>query len=583
MLLIKQTVQHATESRSVALNGPLVRLGTFSDIQNSSARKEDQAVSVGFGWKLTREEMLEGVTPWTSRFTSNQIQEIEVEFEFDNVGRSSETETLELQPSLKISNITALYQDQELADHAFRFAVQRASRRGRRIKYDSSNLEEGFDPFGLLVKDLDEETRAKILEKWPDTKIVGAFATHFMPSGVVVRFDRNRDIAMRLRNELGAARASYRRRVPLPSIDLPPSVMDLLSECIRNVSAADDRAVEIEQALLATDDKKVLTFSELLQRLIALPSSTRLAVQRAISREAARFEELFYSALGRNHQLTRTRGELMMEVPVLSSDFFRFGVRYLGPLRDEPRPLYPLQAMASPTDVGPKGELTAAVLHLNSRRKVEYVPPTGFQEDSADLTPRRTRLIDAVSEWLRYLGVAVALETSEKGKFGHELRVKTSSDVEFQDLTNVGVGVSQVLPIVVTCLLAPKGSTIILEQPELHLHPAVQARLADFFISMSVLSKQCIIETHGEHLIDRLRLRVVCDESDKILHSSKIFFFSQRSGVTTFREVVVNEYGAIEDWPDDFFDQSQKQSEQITLKALTRRRLARERAKVARG
>src|SRR5262249_48954353 len=135
-------------------------------------------------------------------------------------------------------------------------------------------------------------------------------------------------------------------------------------------------------------------------------------------------------------------------------EFFRFSVRYLGPLRDEPKPLYPLQALAGPTDVGPKGELTAAVLHLNERILIEYLPSATFASDDLTVDPRTVPLHDAVVDWLRYLGVAADFQTSERGKFGHELRIKTDNSSEFQDLTNVGVGVSQILPIVVTCLLA---------------------------------------------------------------------------------------------------------------------------------
>ena len=583
ILLMKQTVQHGTPSRSVALNGPLVRLGAFSDIQNFSSKMANPSSAIGFGWNISLNKIPEDGAAWTSRYYTNFIQEVKTSFEIDNVVRLGDIENLELQPNLKESCVAANYCDEALVNHEFKFEIKRSVRRGRKINFDSTTLGEGVDPLRLIVKALDDETRAKIQETWQDMSIIGAATTHFMPGGIIARFDRSRDVTRRLCREIEMARAGYRRRVPLPNIDLSPPVISYLASCIRSGSSADERSAEIGQTLLGVNDEKLLSFSEFFQRLISLPPSTRAALQRAMFKEPKKLEFLLYHSLGRNLQLTRRRIDLMTEVAGLNSDFFRFGVHYLGPLRDEPRPLYPLQAMSSPTDVGPKGELTAAVLHLNSLRIVDYITPTGFLPDKADLIRQKARLVDAVGAWLQYLGVAVDVETSEKGKFGHELRVRTSKNMEFQDLTNVGVGVSQVLPIIVTCLLAPKGSTIILEQPELHLHPAVQARLADFFISMVALDKQCIIETHGEHLVDRLRLRIVCDDSDLLLDSTKIFFFSQQTGVTTYREIAVNEYGAIEDWPDDFFDQSQKQSEQITMKALERRRLNRERGKGSPG
>ena len=157
--------------------------------------------------------------------------------------------------------------------------------------------------------------------------------------------------------------------------------------------------------------------------------------------------------------------------------------------------------------------------------------------------------------------------------------MRTPGTTEFQDLTNVGVGVSQVLPIVVTCLLAAPGSTIIIEQPELHLHPAVQARLADFFVAMIMLQKQCVIETHSEHVIERIRFRIAQDRTNFIQDKTKIFFFGKENGSTEVSEIAVNRFGSIDDWPRDFFDQSQIANEAIVLMALERHKAERSRAK----
>ena len=142
------------------------------------------------------------------------------------------------------------------------------------------------------------------------------------------------------------------------------------------------------------------------------------------------------------------------------------------------------------------------------------------------------------------------------------------------DLTHVGVGVSQVLPILVMCLLAEPDTTLIFEQPELHLHPKVQTLLGDFFLSMSLLGKQCVLETHSEYLINRLRFRAAASTSDEIAKNIVMYFVEKPADKSVFRRVIVNEYGAITDWPDGFFDQSQDEAEGI-LKAATRKRQSR--------
>ena len=147
------------------------------------------------------------------------------------------------------------------------------------------------------------------------------------------------------------------------------------------------------------------------------------------------------------------------------------------------------------------------------------------------------------------------------------------------DLTQVGVGVSQVLPILAMGLISnpddfresdPKIAlrggyemTLVFEQPELHLHPKVQSLLGDFFLSLALCGRQCIIETHSEYLINRLRYRLAgaSPESD-IDQMIKIHFFEKESGESKVREVEVNEYGAIVNWPEGFFDQSVHQAEE---------------------
>lgn len=169
----------------------------------------------------------------------------------------------------------------------------------------------------------------------------------------------------------------------------------------------------------------------------------------------------------------------------------------------------------------------------------------------------------AVLDWLKYMGIAEELHTRDLGKLGHELKITTPGTTTLHDLTHVGVGVSQVLPILVMCLLAEPDTTLIVEQPELHLHPKVQTLLGDFFLSMAASSKQIIVETHSEYLVNRLRFRAAAAEGEEIASLMKIYFAEKDDGASTFRDVNVNQYGAILDWPKGFFDQSQSEAEKI--------------------
>ena len=265
---------------------------------------------------------------------------------------------------------------------------------------------------------------------------------------------------------------------------------------------------------------------------------------------------------------------------------FTSRMQYLGPLRDEPRALYSRNFPSAQSEVGLRGEATATVLRMKARTGVRHVPPEAFERMKARLrVPTQlgkkititnntvgASLCEAVNQWLSYLGIAEEMRPEDYGRYGLSLAIWDDTSNSSYDLTNVGVGVSQVLPILVMGLLAPEGATLLFEQPELHLHPRVQTRLADFFLSLVFSGRQCIIETHSEHIINRLRLRVAADTDDEILKKLKIHFVEKKNGCSHFREVEMNEFGAISDWPDGFFDESQQAAEDILRAAMAKHR-----------
>lgn len=562
MLLIKQTLEHSPAERVIALNGPLVQLGTFSDILNDKSITNSEK-EIELGWKI--ENQVSEDQNSSIYAGDYQIKHSCLDFKFDTVGRAADKSILELQPDLKASHMSAVLNDNDDNSHEVNVEIERVNGRGRKIQYNSSTLGDDVK-LRFRVKNIDEESKESAGPTYVRSKIVGANVNHFAPSALIVRYDRNRRNAKMAAIMLADLTGVRRFRLPLIKVSEP--LIKIIAEALAPL-LQQTRTNEIISRLLdsAGEDLTVEAFS---QRVRVLPFSTRRAVREALSLWESDLEVAAYKDLGADQTIAIARVDPIMRVTNFTDRYFRFLLRYLGPLRADPRPLYPLQALSSPTDVGPKGEQTAAVLHLNAKRKVKTIASAAFKGCPTDAASTETTLAEAVADWLKYLGVAEAFETIEKGKLGHELRVRTSGASEFQDLTNVGVGVSQVLPIVVTCLLAAPGSTVILEQPELHLHPAVQARLADFFIAMILLKKQCIIETHSEHLIERIRYRVVQDRKNTIHGGTKIYFFCKENGSTSIKDIAVTKFGSIEDWPEDFFDQSQIANEEIVLMALQR-------------
>ena len=243
-------------------------------------------------------------------------------------------------------------------------------------------------------------------------------------------------------------------------------------------------------------------------------------------------------------------------------------IRYLGPLRHDPKPNY-APGLGS-TDLGLKGEYAAAVLHSESQagRKVEMPLPDGT-------TRAGTPIGEALNWWLTELGLADRATATDRGRLGIGLTVSTMGSGRDVDLTSVGVGVSQALPVVLLCLLARPGTVVLLEQPELHLHPAMQLKMADFLLACARSGRQIIVETHSEHMINRLRRHVAEDESGENEELVRLLFAEQEAGNTTYRHSDINDLGGLDaDWPKGFLDVAAEEAGELLRLNFRRRQTA---------
>jgi predicted ATPase len=122
-----------------------------------------------------------------------------------------------------------------------------------------------------------------------------------------------------------------------------------------------------------------------------------------------------------------------------------------------------------------------------------------------------------VAESLKRMGLIEDFKVNaiSKQRQDYEVKLRTKGSKDWVDLPDVGFGISQVLPVLVQCFYAPPGSIILMEQPEIHLHPSAQSALADVMIDVINSREngkdrniQLIIETHSEHFLRRLQRRI---------------------------------------------------------------------------
>jgi hypothetical protein len=237
--------------------------------------------------------------------------------------------------------------------------------------------------------------------------------------------------------------------------------------------------------------------------------------------------------------------------------WFETHVKHLGPLRAAPQPLYGLPEAAFGTSVGQNGEYTAAVLSTYGKRITAMPLPDG--------STTRVSLKTAVDRWMDALGLLASVSPHERGKYGYELNVKIDGVTQPLDLTTVGVGVSQALPIVVLGLVSNVGSLLLFEQPELHLHPNVQAALGDFFLALARSGRQLIIETHSEYLINRLRRRQATDQDSDAADLTRLFFFERDGSSAKVDAARIGKDGSMPGWPRGFLDTAAREVEAMVL------------------
>ena len=207
---------------------------------------------------------------------------------------------------------------------------------------------------------------------------------------------------------------------------------------------------------------------------------------------------------------------------------------YLGPLRRKPERDY-VWNKSKPGEVGVDGHKAVDVLLASTLLRGED----------------KSEIADSVSYWLKRMKVAEKLEVRQIGR-STRYEVVIHRDGVIANLRDVGIGISQVLPVLTVAFFAPAGSTILLEEPEIHLHPLAQSVLAELFVEVSKKRNvQFIVETHSEHLFRRMQT-LVAKEKTKVSDCAMYFVEKGVSGAQ-LRSLNLDEYGRLTNWPDLFF------------------------------
>lgn len=552
ILLITQTIQNPIKSRSVILNGHISKFGSYQDIVTN----RDLAKKIKLGFKIKPNDKMR-----KQRFFSPFNEDFDSLSCHLEISAGNELECL--QPILENVTITTKDSNSKETKISAHKSNKDVETRIRELKLSDCSIA-NKDVFEYEISSSNKRLRHFMQHSVGKITYVGVNFSHFLPEYMIGYYNK-KEVFINYFSNLFSGNNMFFDEDELKcywSETLIKSIYAFIDNI--DISTLDPKQKAQYEAKIKSINKK-FTANKLKKIIIESQQQLNIIENQLIKEELERLPNSF--------QVENYPLYYHSDINFIN-DFFRNSIKYLGPLRDEPKSIYPLESFNSSTDVGFKGENTAAVLEYNKSQKIDYISPLSFydKEETNQFQVKSGNLIEAIHEWLIYLGIANDIQTSDKGKFGHELKISTDNPNLQQDLTHVGVGVSQVLPILVLSFLAEEDSTLIFEQPELHLHPRVQTRLADFFVSMNKLGKQCIVETHSEYLINRLRYLVAKSDNDKISNESIIYFVEKENGQSIYRPIKINRYGVIEEWPKGFFDESESIASEILKAGMTKRK-----------
>lgn len=225
------------------------------------------------------------------------------------------------------------------------------------------------------------------------------------------------------------------------------------------------------------------------------------------------------------------------------------GLTYITAERIGPREVYALEDRQIASVVGPAGEHAISVLHWGRDEPVL---------DGLVMSDVINKRLHQVEARMRMFFPGCELDVQQVPKVNAvTLGLRTSIDTDFHRPIHVGFGLTQVLPIVIAALSAAKEDILLIENPEVHLHPAGQALMGQFLAEVARSGVQVIVETHSDHVLNGIRRSV---KSGRIQPEQvAIHFFRPRSAdMAQVASPQIDATGNIDTWPDGFFDQFDK-------------------------
>ncbi len=224
-------------------------------------------------------------------------------------------------------------------------------------------------------------------------------------------------------------------------------------------------------------------------------------------------------------------------------DYRRRNLQYLSCHRIGPQNLYE-ENMDINEQLGTDGRYAISFLNKHGDNLMEQDMCRG----NADFT-----LLGQVNWWLNYITQTQISTEPIAGADAVRAYYKMNEVPNIRP-ANVGSGISYLISILVMCMASTKGSILIIENPEIHLHPSAQAKVCELLYFLSQKERQIFVETHSDHIFNGFRAGIATKEMDAEKINVQFIYMNDENATEAMR-VAIGKYGTVENQRENLFDQ----------------------------
>jgi len=495
-LLLKQTFTSTLQSPLI-LNGNIINLGSYRDI---TYQFNSDKIKISFEFYPNNIRKEKGITSQFKRFVFPMY--FEIEYEYDDKLAKLNVVSVNIKDIEKGKNFIGF----ELKKHLF---------------IQNQKVEKYISNFKTILNQL-----ISCIETFPkfEFKIKGSPFKRLSRLG--------QDINLNIK---------------YPSIDY------LFKYFLKFLKKFADRDIYIEYSSnskfpeidtnIRVDEKDFITFREFLLQLYILRRYSDKHIETDDIALVNKEIENIYKLESKLKDLSDFLENVVDSLYLLKSslEYYFKDLYYIGPLRNIPERYYSIIGEMA-KDVGFKGELVPYILKQSQENK------------------ELKKVINKVAYWLEQFEMAKETDIKrykEIDEFISILFKEYFSGLKV-NITDMGIGTSQILPIIIEGFIINEGSVLLIEQPEIHLHPKAQAILGDLFVDIMKEDKYLIIETHSEHLMQRIERRIAECEISK--EDVNFYYITMSKDGSIIKKITLNDNGIFENIPDGFFDDDYKEA-----------------------